>query len=168
MESLWKADSLGSVRYETIQNNYSLLNRRFEDELAAACRRHDVGLLPYSPIGAGVLSGKYQGGNWPAGARFTVYKDHGPRTAAMTKRFVSEKTLAATERLQSVAEQAGLSLPTFAVAWTLSRDYVGSTIIGATSVAQVEELLLAAEASLSAESLAACDAISREIPYPMG
>ena len=67
-----------------------------------------------------------------------------------------------------MAEQAGLSLPSFAVAWTLTRDFVGSTIIGATSVAQVEELLLAADATLSPESLKACDAISREIPYPMG
>jgi aryl-alcohol dehydrogenase-like predicted oxidoreductase len=72
MKALWHADRAGTVRYETIQNNFSLLNRRFEDELANVCRKEQLSCLPYSPIGAGVLSGKYQGGAWPAGARFTV------------------------------------------------------------------------------------------------
>ena len=65
MKSLWVADREGTVRYASIQNNFSLLNRRFEDELAQVCGGEDVSLLAYSPIGAGVLSGKYA----PAGAR---------------------------------------------------------------------------------------------------
>ena len=167
-KSLWAAERGGSVRYETIQNNYSLLNRRFEDELAEACRRESVSLLAYSPLAGGVLSGKYAGGAWPPGARFTRYREHSPRTQAMTARFVNEATLAATERFARVASDCGLSLPTFAIAWTLTRDFVGSTLIGATQLAQLDALLAAADAKLPADALAAVDQISREIRYPMG
>src|SRR5215472_1341154 len=108
-KSLWASDRGGLVRYETIQNNFSLLNRRFEDELAEVCRRESVSLLGYSPLAGGVLSGKYAGGAWPAGARFTLYKDHSPRTQAMTKRFLNRETLAATERFGEVAAECGLA-----------------------------------------------------------
>jgi len=168
VESLWKAEQLGSARYETIQNNYSLLNRRFEDELAGVCRRHMLSLLAYSPIAGGVLSGKYQGGAWPEGARFSRYRTHSERTQVMTRRFVNERTLAATERFAKLAAEHGLPLTTFAVAWTLTRRFVGSTLVGATTVAQLDETLRAAEVQLPPEALAACDAISREIPYPLG
>ena len=168
MKSLWAADRGGFARYETIQNNYSLLNRRFEDELAEVCRRESVSLLAYSPLAGGVLAGKYAGGAWPPGARFTLYKDHSPRTQAMTKRFVNAQTLAATERLREVAAACDLALPTFAVAWTLTRDFLGSTIIGATHPDQLAALLAAAEAKLPSDALAAVDRISREIRYPMG
>ena len=91
-KSLWASDRNGLVRYETIQNNFSLLNRRFEDELAEVCRRESVSLLPYSPLAGGVLSGKYQDGARPTGARFTFYEHASPRTQAMTRRFVNERT----------------------------------------------------------------------------
>jgi aryl-alcohol dehydrogenase-like predicted oxidoreductase len=167
-ESLWKADKLGSVRYETIQNNFSLLNRRFEDELAACCRAEGVSLLPYSPLAGGVLAGKYQDGAWPEGARFTRYRDHSPRTKVMVARFVNEQTLAATARLADLAAACGLALPTLAVAWTLTRDFVGSTLVGATAPEQLDATLAAAGATLPADVLAQVDAISREIRYPMG
>jgi aryl-alcohol dehydrogenase-like predicted oxidoreductase len=167
-KSLWAAERHGVPRYETIQNNFSLLNRRFEDALAEVCRREHVSLLPYSPIGGGVLSGKYQDGARPAGARFSFYGEHSPRSQAMTRRFVNEKTLAATARFAAVAEKAGLAPVTLAVAWTLAHDFVGSTIIGATRVDQLADALAAADTTLSAEVLAACDAVSRDILYPMG
>jgi len=166
--SLWSSDRLGLARYETIQNNFSLLNRRFEDELAEACRREGVSLLAYSPIAGGVLSGKYDGGAWPAGARFTRYKEVSPRTQAMTRRFVNERTLEATARYAELARECELPLPTFATAWTLTRDFLGSTLIGATHPAQLDETLQAAEVTLPPEALARCDRISREILYPMG
>jgi aryl-alcohol dehydrogenase-like predicted oxidoreductase len=167
-ESLWKADRSGTVRYETIQNNYSLLNRRFEDELAACCRAQQVSLLPYSPLAGGVLSGKYRDGAWPAGARFALYRDHSPRTKVMTARFVNEQTLAATARFAELARACGASPVAFAVAWTLTRDFVGSTLLGATSPEQLSESLAGAELRIPAEVLAQVDAISREIRYPMG
>jgi aryl-alcohol dehydrogenase-like predicted oxidoreductase len=167
MKNLWTADRLGTVRYHTIQNNFSLLSRRFEDELADACRREKVSLLPYSPIAGGVLSGKYQGGAWPAGARFSDYRNYNPRTQRMTKRFINERTLAATERLSTLAADCGMSLVTFSIAWTLTRDFVGSTLVGVTRVDQLDEHLAAADVVIPDDILAACDEIWKEIRYPM-
>jgi len=168
MKSLWNADAHGLPRMETIQNNYSLLNRRFEDALAEVCRRERVSLLPFSPIAGGVLSGKYQDGQWPAGARFTNYKDAHPRTAAMTRRFVNEKTLGSTARFMEIAAQAGMSSTTLAVAWTLTKDFVGSTIVGATAVEQLPDLLRGGDVELPADVVKACEQVTREILYPMG
>jgi aryl-alcohol dehydrogenase-like predicted oxidoreductase len=168
MKSLWAADRLGTVRYETIQNNVSLLSRRFEDELALVCRREEVSLLAYSPLGGGVLSGKYSGGAWPAGARFTQYREGSPRTRTMTERFVNEKTLATAARVAELAAELGTRPATLAVAWTLTRDTLGSTLLGATALGQLEESLAAADLALPADVLAKLDALSREIPYPMG
>ena len=167
-KSLWASDVHGVVRYETIQNNFSLLNRRFEDELANVCRREKVSLLPYSPIAGGVLSGKYLGGAFPEGARFSRYRQTDPRQQVMTRRFVNPKTLGATERFAKIAAEAGLPVVTLAVAWTLAHDFVGSTIVGATRVDQLEDSLRAADVKLTPEVLAACDAVSKEILYPMG
>jgi len=167
-KSLWMSDAHGLVRYETIQNNYSILNRRFEDELAHVCRTEQVSLLAYSPIAGGVLSGKYNGDDWPDGARFSQYRSGEPRTRIMTERFINPRTLAAQARFAAIAKEAGISVVTLGVAWTLAKDFVGSSLVGATSLAQMPELLAAANTTLSADVLAACDAVSREIPYPMG
>jgi aryl-alcohol dehydrogenase-like predicted oxidoreductase len=158
----------GLARYATIQNNFSLLNRRFEDELANVCRREQVSLIPYSPIGGGVLSGKYQDGAFPEPARFTAYRAAGPRNQAMTRRFVNAKTLETTAQVMKLAAERNMSPVTFAVAWTLSRDFVGSTIIGATRPEQLDASLAAANVTLDAAALEAVDKLTREILYPMG
>jgi aryl-alcohol dehydrogenase-like predicted oxidoreductase len=85
----------------------------------------------------------------------------------MVGRFVNERTLAATARIAEVAADCGMSLVTFCVAWTLTRDFVGSTLIGVTSVDQLADPLAAADAVIPDDALAACDAIWREIRYPM-
>jgi aryl-alcohol dehydrogenase-like predicted oxidoreductase len=166
--SLWMADAHGTARYDTIQNNYSILNRRFEDELAAVCRGEQVSLLAYSPIAAGVLSGKYNGGQWPEPARFSQYRHDPERGAAMAKRFVNVRTLASQERFAKIAQEAGIGIVAFGVAWTLAQDFVGSSLVGARSREQLDELLAGAEVKLDADVLAACDAVSRDLPYPMG
>ena len=127
-----------------------------------------MSLLPYSPLAGGVLAAKYQGGVWPPAARFSFYREFGPRTKVMTARFVNEQSLAATARFGELAKECGMSLPRFAIAWTLSRDFVGSTLVGATSPEQLEETLAAAQVSLPPDALAKVDAISREIRYPLG
>jgi len=167
VKNLWAADRLGTARYQTIQNNFSLLSRRFEDELADACRREQISLLPYSPIAGGVLSGKYQGGAWPSGARFTYYRDYDRRTQRMTQRFVNERTLASTQRLSALAADCGMSLVTFSIAWTLTRDFVGSTLVGVSRIDQLDEHLAAADAVIPDDILTACDEIWKEIRYPM-
>ena len=90
MKSLWASDVHGLARHQTIQNNFSLNNRRFEDELAQACRQEGVSLIPYSPLAGGVLSGKYNDGAFPAGARFSLYQHAPARQQAMMHRFVNE------------------------------------------------------------------------------
>src|SRR5262249_54051367 len=167
-KSLWAAAERGLPRYETIQNNWSLLNRRFEDSLTEVCRREQVSLLPYSPIAGGVLSGKYQDGARPKRARFTGYAEHSPRTQAMARRFVNEKSLASAARFAALAREAGIAPVTPAVAWTLAFDFVGATIIGATAPEQLSDSLAAAEVRLSADVLKACDQVTNEILYPLG
>jgi aryl-alcohol dehydrogenase-like predicted oxidoreductase len=167
-KSLAVAEMNGFARYETIQNNFSLNNRRFEDELAQACRQEQVSLIPYSPLGGGVLSGKYNGGNWPAGARFSHYRDAGSRQAAMVKRFVNDKTLASTARFKAIADEAGIALVTLATAWSKQHDFVASTIVGVTTPEQLPDILAAADLTLDREVMKKIDAVTREILYPMG
>ncbi|QKG71185.1 aldo/keto reductase [Erythrobacter mangrovi] len=168
MKSIATAERLGTVRYQTIQNNFSLNNRRFEDELAQVCRKEGVSLIPYSPIGGGVLSGKYADGARPEGARFSRYLEIGGRQAAMARRFVNEKSLASTARFAELAAELGMSPVTMAVIWSKQHDFVASTIVGASREEQLPEILAAADQVLSDETLKAIDAISREIMYPMG
>lgn len=168
MKSLAASERVGGKRYESIQNNFSLNNRRFEDELAAVCRHEGVSLIPYSPLAGGVLSGKYQDGATPDGARFSNYIKLGGRQAVMAKRFVNEKSLASTARWQKMAAELDMSVVTFATAWSIQHDFVASTIVGATHTDQVPDILKAAEVKLSPETMKQIDAVTKEIMYPMG
>ena len=126
MKSLWMADRDGLARYETIQNNFSILSRRFEDELARGVQARagePAGLQPDRRRECCRASIRAAPG--PAGARFTRYREGDARTQAMTKRFVNERTLATAARVAEIAGDCGMSPVTFAVAWTLSRDFVG-------------------------------------------
>lgn len=167
MKSLAASEKGGFVRHDTIQNNFSLMHRRFEDELSRVCKNEQVSLLPYSPLGGGTLSGKYQGGVWPEGARFSAYRSDAKRGARMAARFVNDATRETYDRMAAIAREAGIRPATFAIAWTLSRDFVGSTIIGATRVDQLDDTLAAAEVRLEADVLAAVDRLSSDIRYPM-
>jgi len=158
----------GFARYETIQNNYSILNRRFEDDLAEICRREKISLLPYSPLGAGVCTGKYLDGNFPAGARFTTYRDEGPRQQVMVDRFINEKSTATMIELKALAAEADLNLAAMCLAWSQQNDFVASTIFGATSVEQLEEILPAHDLKLSDDVMRKIDEITQKYPYPLG
>ena len=168
MKSIAASESIGGARYQTIQNNFSLNNRRFEDELAQVCRQEGISLIPYSPIGGGVLSGKYNDGARPDGARFTRYLGMEGRQAAMGRRFVNEKSLASTARFAEIAKQAGISPVTLAVAWSKQHDFVASTIVGVSKFDQLAEILVAADLVLDADTMKAIDKVSKEIMYPMG
>lgn len=168
MKSIATSEQLGTVRYQTIQNNFSLNNRRFEDALSKVCKEEGVSLIPYSPIGGGVLSGKYNGGATPEGARFSSYLKLGGRQAAMAKRFVNEKSLAATERYMRIAVDAGISVVTLATAWSKQHDFVASTIVGVSKFDQLADILAAIDLELSPDVMKACDQVTKEILYPMG
>ncbi len=168
MKSIAASEAVGGARYHTIQNNFSLNNRRFEDELAQVCRQEGVSLIPYSPIGGGVLSGKYNDGARPEGARFTRYLGMEGRQAAMGRRFVNEKSLASTARFAEIAKEAGMSTVTLAVAWSKQHDFVASTIVGVSKEDQLDEIFAAIDLVLPAEVMKAIDKVSKEIMYPMG
>ncbi|MCC7267888.1 MAG: aldo/keto reductase [Caulobacteraceae bacterium] len=168
MKSLAAAERLGVGRYETIQNNFSLNNRRFEDELAQVCRREGVSLIPYSPLAGGVLSGKYNDGARPEGARFTNYLGLGGRQAAMAQRFVNEKSLASTAAFAAIAADAGVAPVALATAWSKQHDFVASTIVGATREDQLDDIFAAADLTLSSDVMKAIDAVTKDILYPMG
>jgi aryl-alcohol dehydrogenase-like predicted oxidoreductase len=167
MKSLWAAEKFGMRSYDTVQNNFSLINRRCESELAQVCRQEHVSLLPYSPLGGGVLTGKYCDA-LPAGARFTDYlKTGGPRQKSMAMRFVNERSLEVVRRLAIIAADIGVSVTTLAVAWSRQHDFVASTIIGATTVEQLKESLAAMDLVLDTQTLERIDAIDVEIPNAM-
>ena len=167
MKSLWAADLYDVDRYQTVQNNFSLINRRCENELAQVCRQEHVSLLPYSPLGGGVLTGKYENGPPPDG-RFTAYlTDGGNRQKSMAERFVNDRTLETTRRLKEIAASIGVSVTALAVAWSRQHDFVASTIIGATSLKQLNESLQARDLVLDQETLDRIDLIDVEIPNPM-
>ncbi|MFM5917257.1 MAG: aldo/keto reductase [Novosphingobium sp.] len=168
MKSIAASEALGGARYQTIQNNFSLNNRRFEDELAQVCRQEGVSLIPYSPIAGGVLSGKYQDGARPDGARFSRYLAMEGRQAAMGKRFVNDKSLASTARFADIAKEAGMSTVTLAVAWSKQHDFVASTIVGASREDQLDEIFAAIDLELPKDVMKAIDKVSKEIMYPMG
>ena len=168
MKALSTSEREGFARYETIQNNHSLNNRRFEDELAQVCRQEGVSSIPYSPLAGGVLSGKYNGGALPSGARFSRYLELGGRQATMARRFVNEKSLTSTERFAQIAAEAGISLVTLATAWSKQHDFVASTIVGVTREDQLDDIFAAADLMLSPEILKAIDEVTRDILYPMG
>lgn len=164
MKSLWAAEKHGLPRFDTVQNNFSLINRRCESELAQVCRREKVSLLPYSPLGGGVLTGKYND-QLPKGARFSDYiRSGGPRQKMMADRFVNDRTLEVTRRLQRISEDIRVPLTAMCVAWSRQHDFVGSTIIGATSVKQLNESLEAIDLILDEETLNRIDEIDVDIP----
>jgi aryl-alcohol dehydrogenase-like predicted oxidoreductase len=156
------------ARFESIQNNFSLLNRRFLDELSTVCQKERISLLAYSPLGGGVLSGKYNQAEMKEG-RFSSYmqaKDK--RQRLMAARFVNDKTLAATQKYLKIAHDAGLDPVTMAIAWSKQFDFVASTIIGARTPQQLDASLAAMELELGSDVLEACESVHEAILYPMG
>jgi aryl-alcohol dehydrogenase-like predicted oxidoreductase len=162
------AETHGLPRYDTIQNNFSLNNRRFEDELAEVCRQEQVSLIPYSPLAGGVLSGKYNDGDFPEGSRFSLYQHAPERQQRILKRFVNERSIESARRFQQIAADLGMSVVTLAIAWSKQHDFVASTIVGATAPEQMPDILAAADVVLDEATLKRIDAVSRELLYPMG
>ncbi len=165
MRSLWDAEKHGLRRYDTVQNNFSLINRRCESELAQVCRREQVSLIPYSPLGGGALTGKYNASQYPDDARFTAYLRQGhERQKQMATRFVNERSLEVVRRCSEIAKELGMSVTTLATAWSKQHDFVGSTLIGASRLDQLDETLKAADVRLDSETLRKIDEIEAEIP----
>ena len=160
---------LSITRFESIQNNFSLNNPRFLDELAHVCKEEKISLLPYSPIGGGVLSGKYNAKFYPDLARFSEYlKSSNPRIQAQATRFVNTKTLASTLKYVELAKKLEISPVTLAVAYSKQFEFVASTIIGARDASQLDASFDAMDLELSDEVMHEIKVIQEDIMYPMG
>ncbi len=152
------AQANGLPRMVSIQNPYSLLNRSFEVGLAEVAIREDMGLLAYAPIGAGTLSGKYLGGAKPAGARLTLFPGN--------TRYTNPQAIAATEAYVALAREHGFSPAAMALAFVNSRRFLTASIIGATSLAQLQENLASIELTLDDAVLDGIEAIHARISNP--
>lgn len=145
-------------RMITIQNPYNLLNRLFEVGLSEISIREKLGLLAYSPLGFGTLSGKYLGGMRPATSRVTLFPQY--------TRYSSERAVRATEKYHKLAQDHDLSMAQMALAFVNSRPFVTSNIIGATSMRQLEENIDSINVKLKDEVYQGIEAIHDEIPNP--
>jgi aryl-alcohol dehydrogenase-like predicted oxidoreductase len=145
-------------RIKTVQNPYSLLNRLFESGSAEICIREDVGLLAYSPMAFGILSGKFLTGEKHPNARINLF----PQFA----RYNSAQCAEATKLYQEIALKNGLTLTELSLAFIEQQSFVTSTIIGATTMEQLKENIDSIQVSLSDEILKAIDEVQAIIPDP--
>ena len=151
-----RKDNLPKI--STIQNAYSLLNRVFEGDLAEISLRENIGLLAYSPLAFGVLSGKYIKGTAADNARLKLF----PRFS----RYSSAQSTEATKQYLDLANDIGISLTTLSLAFVNQRPFVTSNIIGATNLEQLEENINSIETKLSEDTLARINEIHAKIPNP--
>jgi aryl-alcohol dehydrogenase-like predicted oxidoreductase len=157
-EFLRHAERAGLPRAVSIQNPYNLLNRSFEVGLAEFAIREKVGLLAYSPLAFGVLTGKYLDGQQPPGARVTLWERFG--------RYKSSIAEAATAAYVDIARRHGLSPAQLALAYVNRQPFLTSNIIGATNLAQLEENIASIDVTLTAEALEEIEAVQRRHTNP--
>lgn len=158
MRFLEIAERTGLPRAASVQNPYNLLNRSYEVGLAEISLREDCGLLAYSPLGFGVLSGKYVGGARPEGARISLFKSYG--------RYTKPQGVLATEAYVKLARDHGLDPAQMALAFINAQPFVTSNIIGATGLEQLDANIDAYDLKLSAEVIEGIQKIHVEYPNP--
>lgn len=145
-------------RIKTIQNPYSLLNRLFENASAEVCLRENVGLLAYSPLAFGVLSGKYLNGAQHPNSRLNLFPQYA--------RYSSAQCTEATQKYNELAQKHGLTLTQLALAFVEHQSFLTSSIIGATTMEQLKENIDSISVSLSEDILNEINAIQAIIPDP--
>lgn len=153
------AKTLGVPGPVTLQNSYSLVSRSADGDLGEALFREGMSLLAYSPLAGGMLSGKYLGGSLPAGTRFAMFDTLG-------QRFRKPIVVEAIDAWAALAARRGLTLVQLALGWVRSRWHLGATIIGATTMAQLEENIAGAQFALDADTLAEIAALHQRYPNP--
>jgi aryl-alcohol dehydrogenase-like predicted oxidoreductase len=158
MRWLSESERLNMPRMQSIQNAYSLLNRSFEVGLAEVAIREECGLLAYSPLGMGILSGKYIGDAAPASARLNRFHQfvryRGPIAAAAVEKYVG------------IARRHGMDPAQMALAFVNARPFVTANIIGATNLAQLQSNIASIDIKLSPEILNEIDTVNKEHTYP--
>jgi len=158
MKYCTEAEKNDLIKPLTIQNPYSLLNRSYEVGLAEASIREGVDLLVYSPLAFGVLSGKYLGGKMPKKSRLDLFPQF--------SRYSNGLALKATELYKEYADELGISLTQLALAFSVQRPFVGSSIIGATSMDQLKENIDSIEIEITEDMFKKLDEIHELVPNP--
>ncbi len=153
------SEAEGLPRIVSVQNEYSLLHRIADLDLAELCHHEDIGILAFSPLAASMLSGKYRDGTVPEGSRRSINDKLGGR--------FSDSSNTACNAYLDVAEKWGLDPVTMSIAFCLQRPVTTFPIIGATSPKQLTASLNAVDLTLSDEILADLDAVNRDLPIPM-
>ncbi len=157
MRFIHESEKHNLPRIVTIQNPYSLLNRLFEVGLTETCYREKVGLLAYSPLGFGALTGKHLKGIEP-NSRVGLFPQF--------VRYMNENSIRATKMYQELAQDNGLSLTQLALAFVQQQEFVSSTIIGATTMEQLQENLATHDVVLTNEISKEINSIQELIPNP--
>ena len=158
MKYLQTAKEHNLPRMSTIQNSYSLIHRAYEYGMSEVSLRENIGLLVYSPLAFGVLSGKYIGGKTPDGARVTLF----PRF----DRYSSEQSEVAVKKYQDIATKNGLTLAQLSLAFVNQLPFVTSNIIGATNLTQLKENIESINIDLSDDILKEIEKVHNIIPNP--
>jgi aryl-alcohol dehydrogenase-like predicted oxidoreductase len=155
MQSLWVADKLGLARYDSLQPHYNLVHRaEFERELAEVCRTYQIGVIPYSPLAGGFLTGKYSKGS-PIPPRSRG------QSSQRIKGYFSEKNWILLDEMERIGtEMGGFSISQVALAWQLANPLVTAPIIGPKDIAQLEDNLGAATLHLGVGEMAQLNEIS--------
>lgn len=152
------AEEKGWPRVASVQNEYSMLCRLYDTDMAEMSVNEDVGLLAFSPLGAGFLTGKYQHGSVPQGSRMDLVPEMGGRKSA--------RVFDAVDAYLAIAQRHGVDPVHMALAFTLQRPFMCSSIFGATHLDQLEHILKTPEVTLSEEILAEIDDAHRAHPMP--
>ncbi|MCS6845888.1 MAG: aldo/keto reductase [Caldilineales bacterium] len=152
MKALWTSDKLGLARYDSLQPHYNLAYRaEFERELKPLCQEEGLGVIPYSPLAGGFLTGKYRRGE-PA--------PESVRAGGIQRRYFNERSFAVLEAAEQVAQSRGKTVAQIALAWLLTQPVITAPIIGANSVEQLQDSLGAAGLRLTEEEMEALNAAS--------
>ncbi|TCB55918.1 NADP(H)-dependent aldo-keto reductase [Acinetobacter terrestris] len=158
LKFLHLAEKLGLEKFVSVQNPYSLLNRTYEIGMSEIAHYENVGLLAYSPLAFGYLTGKFRNGARPENARVTLF--------SRFSRYSNPESEWATEQYAQLAERHDLTLTQLSLAFIKQQFFVTSTIIGATNLDQLKENIQAFEIDLSAEVLQGIEDIHRQQPNP--
>lgn len=151
-KSLWISEARNFTRFDSLQPHFSLVNRaEFERELQDLCLDQGIGVIPYSPLGRGFLTGKY---------RRNSELPHSDRAEGIRSRFMNEQGFAIVDQLEAVGQAKGATVAQTAIAWVLANPAVSSAIIGANSVSQLRDTFQGAEVQLSSEEIDSINKVS--------
>ena len=154
-KALWTSDKLGLARFDSVQPRYNLLDRGIEQELLPLCEDQQVGVIPYSPLSGGLLTGKYGRGNQPdPNSRYILFGRQSQ---------ITEGALDAIDKLTDLAREHSLTLAQFSLAWMLANPSITAPIVGATRPEQLDETLPAADVKLDQATIDRADQIVKDV-----